>query len=77
MMLVSFIRIDMRPEERYNVSVTEGSLFARHFGWNLHPDPQALEGEIERMNIRDTQYAVANKIPYKQLKRQKQLEKAT
>jgi hypothetical protein len=29
------------------------------------------------MNIRDRQYAVANKIPYKQLKQQKQLNKAT
>ncbi|MGH6811780.1 MAG: rhamnan synthesis F family protein [Methylocella sp.] len=65
------------PEERYNVSVTEGSLFARHFGWNLHPNPQALEAEIEGMNIRDTQYAVAHKIPHKQLKQQKQLNKAT
>ncbi|MDQ6703198.1 MAG: glycosyltransferase [Pseudomonadota bacterium] len=65
------------PEERYNVAVTEGSLFARHFGWNLHPNPEALEAEIEGMNIRDTQYAVANKIPYKQLKQQKQLNKAT
>jgi hypothetical protein len=65
------------PEECYNVSVTEGSLFARHFGWNLHPNPQALEAEIEAMNVRDTQYAVANKIPYQQLKQQKQLNKAT
>lgn len=64
------------PEERYNVSITEGSLFARHFGWNMHPNPQAIEAEIEGMIIRDTQYAVANKIPYKQLKRQKQLNKA-
>ena len=65
------------PEDRYNVSVTEGSLFARHFGWNLHPNPEALETEIEAMNIRDTQYAVTNTIPYKQLKQQKQLNKAT
>jgi hypothetical protein len=29
------------------------------------------------MDIRDRQYAVANKIPYEQLKQQKQLNKAT
>jgi hypothetical protein len=46
-------------------------LFARHFGRNLHPSPQALEAEIEGMNIPDIQYAVANKIPYNELKQQK------
>ena len=45
--------------------------------WNMHPNLQALDAEIEGMNIHDTQYAVANKIPYKQLKQQKQLNKAT
>lgn len=65
------------PEERYNVSVTEGSFFARYFGWNLHPDLGAVEAEIECANIRDRQYAVANKIPVEQLKQQKQLNKAT
>ena len=65
------------PEVRYHVSVKEGLLFARHFGWNLHPDPAALAAEIECANTRDTQFAVANKIPYKQLKQQKQLNKAT
>ena len=61
----------------YDVSVKEGMMFARHFGWNLHPDPAALEAEIERANLRDTQYAVANKISFKQLNQQKQRNKAT
>jgi O-antigen biosynthesis protein len=65
------------PRECYNVSVKEGTLFARYFGWNLHPDPTGLQAEIESANVRDTHYALANKIPFDQLKRQKQLNKAT
>ncbi|MGH7842549.1 MAG: rhamnan synthesis F family protein [Candidatus Binataceae bacterium] len=65
------------PREHYIVSVTEGTLFARYFGWNLHPDLTGLQAEIARANVRDTQYAVANKIPFGQLMRQKQLNKAT
>ena len=64
-------------EERFDVSVKEGTLFARYFGWNLHPDPARLRAEIECVNIRDTQYAVANRVPFEQLTRQKQLNKAT
>jgi hypothetical protein len=51
---------------RHHFVETFAQDLARQFGWNLHPNPQALEAEIESMNIRDTQYAVANKIPYKQ-----------
>ena len=77
MMHACFIRIDTLPEERYSVSVAEGTLFARHFGWNLHPNPQTLEAEIEGMNICDLQYAGANKVPYEHLNAQKLLNKAT
>ena len=65
------------PEQRYRVSVAEGKLFARHFGWNLHPNPQALESEIAGLNICDSQYARANKVPYEHLNAQKLLNKAT
>ncbi len=61
----------------YDVSVKEGMMFARHFGWNLHPNPAALESEIERANLHDTHCAVANKISFKQLNQQKQRNKAT
>lgn len=64
------------PEQRYNVSVEEGLLFARYFGWNLHPDQHMLDIEIAAANVRDTQFAIVNRIPYKQLNEQKELNKA-
>ncbi len=64
------------PKERFEVSVKEGALFAQYFGWKLHPSPAGLEADIAHVDIRDTQYAVANKIPFKQLSQQKQLNKA-
>ena len=43
----------------------------------LHPDPHALESEIAGLNICDSQYALANKVPYEHLTAQKLLNKAT
>jgi O-antigen biosynthesis protein len=64
------------PKQRYDVAVEEGKLFARYFGWNLHPDPFTHQAEIDAANMRDTQFAIANRIAHKDLLQQKQLNNA-
>lgn len=64
------------PQQRYDVAFKEGTLFARHFGWNFHPDSYRHQSEIETLNNRDLQFALANRVPFNLLKAQQKLNRA-
>ena len=65
-------------QQRYNFSIEEGKLFSKYFGWSFPSKSRdAYRAEIETLNARDMQYAIANKISYEQLNEQHRLNKAT